>query len=89
VYYGIARSDHPDAERETVEEVLATKPVQPADVAVMRKAGRISGTLENDGTTIADGDVVIGATALVADESVLTRNVTDFERMPDVAAETY
>jgi predicted nucleic acid-binding protein len=55
----------------------------------MRKAGRISGTLENDGTTIADGDVVIGATALVADESVLTRNVTDFERMPDVAAETY
>jgi hypothetical protein len=34
-------------------------------------------------------DFITGATALVADESVLTRNVTDFERMPGVAVETY
>jgi predicted nucleic acid-binding protein len=89
LYYGVARSDQPDEEQETVEDVLGTKPVQPADTTVMRRAGRISGELENDGMTIADGDVIIGATALVADESVLTRNVTDFERMPGVAVETY
>lgn len=89
LYYGVVRSEQPDEEREAVEDVLATKPVQPADTAVMRRAGRISGTLENDGTTVADGDVIIGATALVTDDSVLTRNVTDFERMPDVAVETY
>lgn len=89
LYYGVARSNQPTDERETVESVLATKPIQPADTAVMRRAGYISGELENDGTAVADGDVIIGATAQVIDESVLTRNVTDFERIPEVAVETY
>jgi len=89
LYYGVARSNQPDDERETVERVLATKPVQPADTAVMRRAGYISGELENEGRAVADGDVVIGATAQVADETVLTRNVADFEQMADVAVETY
>lgn len=89
LYYGVARSNPPDDERETVERVLSTKPVQPADTAVMRRAGYVSGELENHGEAVADGDVVIGATALVTDESVPTRNVADFERVPDVAVETY
>lgn len=89
LYYGVARSEQPKAERETVEDVLATKAVQPADTAVMQKAGRISGELENDGEAVADGDVVIGATAAVVDEPVLTRNVSDFERVGRVEVETY
>ncbi|WP_135853878.1 type II toxin-antitoxin system VapC family toxin [Halorussus salinus] len=89
LYYGVARSNQPDDERETVEKVLETKPVQPADTAVMRRAGRVSGELENDGTPVADGDVIIGATALTVDEAVLTRNLADFERMPGVTVETY
>ncbi len=46
LYYGIARSNQPERERSLVEEVLASKPVQPADTAVMRKAGRLAGTLQ-------------------------------------------
>jgi tRNA(fMet)-specific endonuclease VapC len=88
LYYGVARSGQPERERETIESVLASKPVHPADTAVMRKAGRLSGTLANEGNTVADGDVIIGATAEVVDEPVLTRNVEDFERL-DVAIETY
>lgn len=36
LYYGVERSEQPEDERETVEDVLATEPVQPADAAVMR-----------------------------------------------------
>ncbi|USZ67556.1 type II toxin-antitoxin system VapC family toxin [Halorussus salilacus] len=89
LYYGVARSKQPDEERETVEEVLTTKPVQPADSAVMQKAGRISGELENDGEALGDGDVIIGATAAIVDEPVLTRNVSDFERIAGVEVATY
>lgn len=89
LYYGVARSNQPESERETVEDVLATKPVQPADAAVMRKAGRLAGELANEGSPVDDGDVIIGATAAVLEEPVLTRNVGDFERIDPVDVETY
>ena len=88
LYYGIARATDSDAEREKVEDVLASKPIHPADTAVMRKAGRLSGKLQNDGSPVGDGDVIIGATADVVEEPVLTRNIDDFERL-DVEIETY
>lgn len=88
LYYGVARAIDSDVEREKVEDVLASKPVHPADDVVMRKAGRLSGELQNAGTPIGDGDVIIGATAEVVEEPVLTRNVEDFERL-DVEIESY
>ena len=81
LYYGIARTDTPEDEREQVETVLESKPTHPADTAVMRAAGRLSGELTNEGTPVGDGDVIIGATADVLDEPVLTRNVADFDRL--------
>jgi tRNA(fMet)-specific endonuclease VapC len=86
--YGVARSNQSDAERERVGNVLASKPIHPADTAVMRKAGRLAGRLANEGNAVADGDVIIGSTAAILDEPVLTRNVSDFERL-DVEVETY
>lgn len=88
LFYGVARTNHPERERETIEAVLATKPVLAADDAVMRKAGRLAGELETAGTPVDDGDAIIGATAEVVEEPVLTRNVRDFERL-DVTVETY
>lgn len=88
LYYGVARATDSETERETVEHVLASKPVYPADTAVMRKAGRLSGELQNDGTPVGDGDVIIGATADIVEEPVLTRNVEEFERL-GVDVETY
>jgi predicted nucleic acid-binding protein len=88
LYYGAARSNQSEAERKKIERVLASKPVYPADSAVMRKSGRLSGELVNDGNAVADGDVLIGATAEVLEEPVLTRNVDDFERL-GVDVETY
>ncbi|WP_256335678.1 type II toxin-antitoxin system VapC family toxin [Halopenitus persicus] len=88
LYYGIARASTTETEREKVEQVLASKPIHPADTAVMRKAGRLSGELQNNGSPVGDGDVIIGSTADVVEEPVLTRNVEDFERL-GVDVETY
>lgn len=89
LYYGVGRSNQSEAERSKIEAVLESKPIHPADTAVMRKAGRLAGELAADGDPVADGDVIIGATAVVVDEPVLTRNVRDFERLPGVEVETY
>lgn len=88
LYYGVARATDSEAEREKIEQVLASKPVHPADSAIMRKAGRQSGELMNEGNAIEDGDMIISMTAEVVDEPVLTRNVDDFERL-GVDVETY
>ena len=88
LYYGIARATESENERQNVEDVLASKPIHPADTAVMRKAGRLAGKLQNEGEPVGDGDVIIAATAKVVDEAVLTRNVEDFERL-DVEIESY
>jgi predicted nucleic acid-binding protein len=55
----------------------------------MRKAGRLAGQLAADGTPIDDADAIIGATAAIVDEPVLTRNERDFRRLPGVEVETY
>ena len=81
LYYGVARATDSEVERESVEDLLASKPIHPADTAVMRKAGRLAGELQTDGTPVGDGDVIIGATAEVLEEPVLTRNVEEFERL--------
>jgi len=47
LYYGIERSNQSEAEREKVENVISSKPVHPADTAVMRRARRLSGQLVN------------------------------------------
>lgn len=88
LYHGVARSDKTEEERRKVENVLASKPVHPADATVMRKAGRLSGELTNEGNAVADGDVIVGATADIVEEPVLTRNEVDFERL-GVEVETY
>lgn len=89
LYYGVARATDSGQERERVEEVLGSKPVHPADTAVMRKGGRLAGELANEGTPIDDGDVIIGATSTIVDEPVLTRNTDHFERMDGIEVETY
>lgn len=88
LYYGIARSDGPEEEQEKVKDVLSSKSFHPADATVTQKAGRRPGQLANEGNAVADGDVIIGATAELVDEPVLTRTIDDFDRL-DVDVETY
>lgn len=55
----------------------------------MRKAGKISGELIARGEEIDREDCIIGATALLNDEPVVTRNSDHFERIDDLDVATY
>jgi tRNA(fMet)-specific endonuclease VapC len=89
LYHSVERVADSAERRRNIEAVIDSKPVYPADDAVMKKAGRIDGRLTSDGRAIGMGDAVIGATALVHEEPVLTENVDHFERIDGLDIETY
>lgn len=89
LFHSLERVDDPSERRRQIETVLETKQTYPADSAVMKKAGRIDGRLASDGWAIGIGDTIVGATALVHEESVLTRNVDHFERIDGLDIESY
>ena len=89
LYEGIARAMDSATERRAVRDVIDTKPVLPADRAVMKKAGTLSGRLIADGSEIDREDCVIAATALIEEQPVVTRNVAHFERIEGVEVRSY
>lgn len=89
LHHGLARIRHPERRRREIDSVLESRESYPADDAVMKKAGRIDGRLAAEGTAIGMGDTIIGATALVHEQPVLTRNVEHFGRIDGVEVERY
>lgn len=90
LYWGVGYVDTPTDEVDRLEAVLETKEVYDITAPIARKAGRIAGQLSRDGTPLNDpGDELIGATGVVHDEPVLTRNVEHFDRIPGLRVETY
>ena len=89
LYEAVPQLDVPEERKQRILDVLDTRPTVPADETVMRKAGKISGRLLARGEEIDREDCIIGATALLTDEPVVTRNVDHFERIDGLAVETY
>jgi tRNA(fMet)-specific endonuclease VapC len=52
--------------------------------AVMHTFAKTRGRLRQDGKLIADMDLLIAATAVTYDLTLLTRNLRHFERIPDL-----
>jgi len=90
LYWGVGYVDTPQQERDEIDAVLRTKAVYDVTPDVARKAGRIAGALSADGTPLNDpGDEIIGATGVVHDEPVLTKNTDHFERISGLEVESY
>lgn len=90
LYWGVGYVEKPTEEIDRLDAVLGTKEIYDITPRIARKAGRIAGTLTAEGRALNDpGDEIIGATGIVHDEPVLTKNVDHFERIPGLAVETY
>lgn len=87
LYVGIGAAVDKDEERR-IRRVIDPLPVVPLDEDVAIRAGRRIGELSASSFKREKGDAAIGATADVAGEPVLTRNVDDFERL-GFEVETY
>ena len=64
-----------------VERILGAIPVIPFDLDIARVHARIDAELSAAGTTIGDGDLMIGATAVWLDYRVATRDLRSFPKI--------
>ncbi len=58
--------------------------VLPLNKPIMKRFARIRGHLRQTGSIIGQADVLIAATALHYNLTVVTRNIRHFERIPDL-----
>ena len=81
LYDGLAGSKNPDADREALRLFLEAVDVVPLDDAACRVFGEERARLREEGNLIGDMDILIGATAISSNVSLLTNNRRHFERM--------
>ena len=89
LFSGIARSQRPGQEKQTVLQVLAGLPILPVDRGVAERAGETDGALAVSGEMISSLDSLIAGTALIENQALLTRNIKDFSKIKELAVETY
>lgn len=89
LWEGTERSTHPAKEQERVGDFLQRYPLLELSRRHAARAGRLAGRMERRGVALGDIDALIAGTALEEGEALLTRNVGDFERIPDLRVETY
>ena len=88
LYVGVYRTSDPaGAERELLQ-FISTFPVLRVDSATSRRFGREKARLLDRGNVIEDFDLLIAATALRHDLTLLTNNRRHFERIDGLRIET-
>ncbi len=81
LYDGLAGSDNPDADEESLRLFLETVEVVPLNDTACRVFGIERARLREEGNIIGDMDILIGATAISHNLTLLTNNRRHFERM--------
>ncbi len=85
IYEGIIWSYRRSAQLEVAfVELLRWIKVLSLDEAIMRRFAAVRGSLRKRGQMIGDPDVLIAATALHLDLTLVTRNFDHFLRIPDL-----
>ena len=81
LYDGLSGSKNPDADAEALRLFLEAVDVVPLDDAACRIFGEERARLREEGNLIGDMDILIGATAISNNLTLLTNNRQHFERM--------
>jgi tRNA(fMet)-specific endonuclease VapC len=78
---GIRKSNFPQKRTAQLKEFLDIVRVIPFSLEEAQAAARIRVELEKKGLSIGPYDVLIAATALAADATLITRNIKEFQRI--------
>ena len=89
MYYGSAKSQTPERSREKQIEFLQTIATLSFDELAAIEYGRLRRDLEIAGTPIGGNDMLIAASALAHDLILVTHNVAEFGRIPDLKVEDW
>lgn len=71
-----------------VEKVIEFFPVFPMDIAVARTYARLWASLSSQGITVGSHDLIIAATAIAMDYTIITANTRDFRKIEGLKFET-
>lgn len=82
MYEGIYFGTDPRASEAGFRAFLRLADVLPLNRRIMQRFARIRGDLRRQGRIISDPDILIAATALHYDLTLVTRNVAHFQRVP-------
>lgn len=80
--YGARKSAKVDGNLERLRRLFDVLPAEPFDEAAAHWYGLVRADLERAGTPIGAHDLMIAATALARDLTVVTRNTREFIRVP-------
>lgn len=82
IYEGIYYGQDPREHERVFRNLLRWVDVLPMNRTVMRRFARIRGRLRRQGQLLGDPDILIAATALQHDLTLVTRNIRHFSRIP-------
>ena len=84
LYFGAYHSAYVDRNLDAIEQLSQTLTVIPFDDDAAKQFGSIKAKLMKAGTLVKDADLMIGATAIVRNMTVVTNNTRHFEKIPDL-----
>ena len=85
LYEGVIWGKDPERSLVTLGETLARTEILPMTIETMRSFARLRGMLRRNGEMIGIGDLIIAATALEHERTLVTRNVRHFSRIPGLS----
>lgn len=89
LWEALERSRHPPRDLDRVRAVLDAAATVAFTAAHAARAGRILGRSVREGAPMDPFDAMVAAVAAEEDESLVTRNVRDFERVDGLRLRTY
>ncbi len=87
--FGVAKSQHVAQNQAALEQFLAPLEIVDFDTDAAAAYGRIRAKLEAAGTPIGALDTLIAAHALSLGMTLITNNVREFARVPDLTVEDW
>ena len=89
LFVGAEKSVRREKNRMLVERFLVPFEIVPFDGVCARAYARIRADLENEGKKIGPLDQLIAACALAHEATLVTRNVSEFKRVPGLRVEDW
>ncbi len=86
--FGVAKSGS-SRNRQALDKFLAPLEILPFDEAALREYGPLRAHLERQGTPIGALDTLIAAHALALDCTLVTNNLREFERVPQLRLDNW
>lgn len=87
--YGVAKSSRHEQTQQALYKFLSGFEIIDFDMACAQAYGTLRAALQRKGTPIGNMDMLIGATALARDLTLVTNNIEEFKRIENLVIEDW